>query len=149
MIGVFLASAALVAAPEYLTEVVSSPIEAVGTASEIAARGRRCIASSFGAGVAGGELIVSDSDNVIVARNASSYQDGLMRWQIRSRVTFEARDGRFRISQTGLERFNDQSGGWSPIGKWRGSGWQKAEASYSASAAALADCVTAAKADDW
>lgn len=149
MIGVLVASAALAAAPEYLTEVVSAPVETTGTASEIAARGRRCIASTFGSGVAGGELIVSDSDNVIVARNASSYMDGLLKWQIRARVTFEARDGRFRISQTALERFNDRGGGWSGIGKWRGAGWQKAEAAYASSAAALTECVTAEQADDW
>lgn len=149
MIGILVTSLALAAAPEYLTEVVSAPMETAGTASEIAARGRRCIASTFGSGVAGGELIISDADNIIVARNASSYMDGLLKWQIRSRVTFEARDGRFRISQTALERFNDQSGGWSVIGKWRGSGWQKAEAAYVSSAASLTECVTAEQADDW
>jgi len=31
-------------------------------------------------------------------------------WQPRCRFTFEARDGRFRISQTGTEMFNDIAG---------------------------------------
>lgn len=149
MIGLVGLIAVLMAPPEYLTEVVSEPVAVTGSASEIAGRGRRCMASTLGSGVAGGELILSDADGVIVARNSASYRDGLLHWEIRSRVTFEARDGRFRISQTALERFNDQSGGWSPIGKWRGSGWQKAEAAFVTSAASLADCVAKPASDDW
>jgi hypothetical protein len=99
--------------------------------------------------VAGGELIVSDADGVIVARSASTYRDGFLNWQIRSRLTFEAREGRYRISQTSLERFNDQSGGWSPIGKWRGSGWQKAEAAFALTSDAISACVQTGPQDDW
>ncbi|MEO7681100.1 MAG: hypothetical protein ABIS14_10495 [Sphingomonas sp.] len=78
---------------------------------------------------------------VIVARNVLSYPDGMMQWRIRSTFTFEARDGRFRIEQTNLERFNSTAGGWGPIGKWTFSGWKKAETAFAAAANAVAQCV--------
>jgi hypothetical protein len=63
---------------------------------------------------------------------------------------FRARDGRFRITQTGIEMFNDMGGGWQPIGKWTGSPWKKAEATFTACADAVAQCVIAgSKRADW
>jgi len=140
-------------APDYLTEVQSETYQTQGTAAEITARADRCIAQQLGSGAAGGELIISkDMDGgTIVARNALSYRDGLLTWQMRSRVTFEAREGRFRIGHTAIERFNDQSGGWSPVGKWRGSAWQKAESALVNVTVGIAECVMApARAtEDW
>jgi hypothetical protein len=46
--------------------------------------------------------------------------------------------------------FNDMAGGWGPIGKWFGSPWKKAEAAFTASADAVAQCVIAGpKKDVW
>lgn len=135
---------------DHLTEVVGPVVEREGAASDIAAAARRCVAENLGSGRSGGDLILSDADNTIIARNAVSYRDGLMTWQVRSRLTVEARDGRFRISQTSLERLNDASGGWSPIGKWRGSGWQKAEQAFADSARSVEDCIARSPtSDDW
>ena len=65
-------------------------------------------------------------------------------------LVLEARDGRFRIEQTNLERFNDRGGGWGGIGKWWGSGWKKAEQAYQASATVVAQCVmTGPTKDNW
>lgn len=148
--AVLAAGAAQARQREYLTDISGSPVTTEGGAAEIAAKGRRCIAETLGSGRAGGELIVSDSDNVIVARSVSTYSDRLVRWQIRSRLTFEARDGRFRIQQSGLERFNEMSGGWSPIGKWRGSGWERAQQAFEATADAIRSCVNSTtQNDDW
>ncbi|MGV3720614.1 MAG: hypothetical protein ACO1SX_06855, partial [Actinomycetota bacterium] len=85
------------------------------------------------------------------SRSAVEYRDGMLEWQMRSRLTLEAREGRFRLTHTSIERLNDQAGGWSPVGKWWGSGWQKAEAALKNISAAIADCITAAPAaqDDW
>jgi hypothetical protein len=83
----------------------------------------------------------------IVARNAID-QGELMRWQLHSRFTFTAREGRFRIEQTSLERFNQ--GRWGLIGKWAGSQWKNAEAAFKASANAVAQCVlTLPQRNDW
>lgn len=149
MLVIIAAIASLAQAREYLTEVASPVIETPGTASEIAGRGRQCIATTLGSGVAGGELILSDADNVIVARSSVEYSERFVPWKIRSRLAFEARDGRFRITQSSLERFNEYGGGWSPIGKWRGSGWQRAEQAFQETATALSACVTRQTTNDW
>lgn len=143
----------VLAAPDYLTEVRSDPITAEGSPPEIASRGEACMARLLGSGRVGGELIISrdHSAGIVVARNALTYQDGwILRWEMRSRVTLEARDGRFRITHTNIERLNEQAGGWTPVGKWRGSGWQKAEEALKGQTEQLAACITSAAAqDDW
>jgi hypothetical protein len=138
-------------AADYLTEVNSQVYQTPGTPKEIATRAQTCIAQNLRSGTVNAPQIVnSDLDNgVIVAQNALRF-GSLPEWQIRSRFTFEARDGRFRISQTGIEMFNDMGGGWGGIGKWWGSPWKKAEATFAAAADALARCViTGPKRDDW
>ena len=130
-------------AAEYLTTVTSEVYQAQGTAREIAQRAQTCIAQHLAPGTTDSQLIISsDIDNgLIVARNATTH-GSLPEFKIRSRFTFEAREGRFRIEQTGLERFSDiGSVGWGPIGKWWGSKWKNAEAAFAQSAASVAQCV--------
>lgn len=139
-------------AAEYLTEVTSEVYQTQGTTSEIAARARTCISQHLASGVTGGELIISaDLDAGIIVANSAIEYGSLPRWKIRSRFTLEARDGRFRIQQTNLERFNDQFNvGWNAIGKWAGSQWHGAETAFVASAATVAQCVrTETRRDDW
>lgn len=139
-------------AAEYLTSLTSDVFQAQGTPKAIATRASTCISQHLAPGTVNAQLIISsDLDNgTIVARSALTYPDGLLKWQVRSVFTFEARENRFRIEQTNLERFNDMSGGWSPIGKWTGSGWKKAEDAFAASANAVAQCVASgAKRDEW
>lgn len=139
------------AAAEYLTEVTSQVHQTPGTPKEIATRASTCIAQNLRPGTVNAQQIVSSDlgNGIIVAQNALRF-GSLPEWQIRSRFTFEAREGRFRISQTGLEMFNDMAGGWGPIGKWWGSPWKKAEATFAASAAGVAQCVMSGpKRDDW
>jgi hypothetical protein len=134
-------------ANEYLTSVASEVYQTTGTQREIATRASTCISQHLSGGTVDAQLIISsDLDGgTIVARNAID-QGGLMRWQLRSRFTVEARDGRFRIEQTALERFNQ--GRWGPIGKWTGSQWRSAEVAFKASADAVARCVTSSR-DNW
>ena len=70
-------------------------------------------------------------------------------WEIRSTFTFEAREGRFRITQTNLERFYDTGSGWGPIGKWWGSSWKSAEKTFTSASVAVAACVMSDKKEDW
>jgi len=127
---------------EYLTEVTSEVYQSLGTPRELATKAQTCISQLLRSGTTDAQIIInSDRDGgLIVARNAITYPDGLLQWQVRSTFTFEAREGRFRIVQTGLERFNDR---WAGIGKWTGSGWKKAEKAFAASAGKVADCVRA------
>lgn len=144
LIGIGLASRA--SAADYLIVVTSEVFQTTGTPKEIATRASTCISQNLAPGTTDSQLIISsDLDGgTIVARNALEY-GSLARWQIRSRFTLEARDSRFRIEQTNLERFNTNSltgaSAWGPIGKWAGSGWQKAEQMFAASAAKVAQCV--------
>lgn len=133
---------------DYLTEVTSDVYQTTGTPREIATRANACIAQHLASGTTNAQLVVSsDLDGgVIVARSAISYPDGLMQWQIRSTFTFEAREGRFRIAQTNLERFNRV---WGPIGKRTGSGW-KAQDAFTASASSVTQCVISGPSrTDW
>lgn len=127
-------------AADYLTEVTSEVMQTTGTPREIATRANTCISQNLAPGTTDSQLIItSDLDGgVVVARSAMTYPDGLLQWQVRSTFTLEAREGRFRIVQTNLERFNRV---WGPIGKWTGSGWKKAEEAFTSSAAKVAQCV--------
>lgn len=139
-------------AAEYLTSVTSEVYQTNGTPKEIATRAMTCMSQHLSPGTVDAQLVISsDLDGgIIVARSALEY-GSLPRWKVRSRFTFEARDGRFRIEQTNLERFSDQFNvGWGPIGKWTGSQWKKAEAAYVASASLVAQCVISGPSrSDW
>jgi hypothetical protein len=154
-IAVLAVTASPLAAAEYLTSVASEVYQTTGSPKEIATRASTCISQNLAQGSGEAPLIISsDLDGgVIVARNSIEY-GSLPRWKIRSRLTFEAREGRFRIEQTTLERFNTNSltgvEAWGPIGKWAGSGWKKAEEKFAASATAVAQCVISGpKRSDW
>lgn len=139
-------------AAEYMTSLTSEVYQVNGSPREIATRAMTCMSQHLAPGTVDAQLIISsDLDGgIIVARSALEY-GSLPRWKIRSRFTFEARDGRFRIEQTNLERFNDQFNvGWGPIGKWTGSQWKKAEQAFVTSASVVAQCVVSGpKSADW
>jgi hypothetical protein len=143
-------------AAEYLTSITGEVYQTAGTPREIATRAQTCISQNLTRGSSDDPLVISsDLDGgVVVARNSIEY-GSLPRWKIRSRFTFEARDGRFRIEQTSLERENANflTGveAWGPIGKWSGSRWQEVTARFEESARAVAQCVISAPArrDDW
>lgn len=151
-LAVAIAAATSAQAAEYLTEVASEVYQAEGSTREIATRAQTCMSQHLASGVTGGQLIINaDLDGGIIVANSAIEYGSLPRWKIRSRFTFEARDGRFRIQQTNLERFNDQFNvGWNAIGKWTGSQWREAETAFVASAATVAQCVqTGSRRDDW
>ncbi|KUO54673.1 MAG: hypothetical protein APF78_03880 [Sphingomonadales bacterium BRH_c3] len=142
-------------AAEYLTSVTSEVFQAQGSPREIAARANTCIAVHLSSGSADDPLIIStDLDGgMIVARNSIEY-GSLPRWKIRSRFTFEAREGRFRIEQTSLERFNTNmltgEDAWGRIGKWSGSRWKEVQRKFEESANTVAQCVINGSArEDW
>lgn len=140
------------ASAEYLTEVTSQVYPAPETPKQIATRAQTCIAQNLRPGnVNAPQIVTSDLDNGIIVAQSALETGSFPVWKLRSHFTFEAREGRFRITQTGLEWFNETgAGGWLGIGKWWGSPWKKAEAAYAASADAVARCVIAGpKRDDW
>lgn len=156
---VWLFAVAALAVPDYLTEVVSEPVATTGTPAEITARAQACAARTLNSGAAGGQVILSSdpASGLVVAANALEYRDGMVPWRIRSRLTIEAREGRFRIRHDAIERHNDQAFGaqvlgaspWAPVGKWWGSGWQKAETALKGVSDQIAACMQAPPAADW
>lgn len=140
-------------AAEYMGPITSEVYQTEGSTEQIARKANICISQRLAPGVANAPLIISSDlpNGVIVARSAIEYSDKMIAWKVRSTFTFEARENRFRIVQSNLERFNDQFNvGWHPIGKWSGSGWKKAEAAFVESADTIARCVvTPGSKDDW
>ena len=138
-------------AAEYLSEVKSEVYQTSGDQAAIARRAKGCFARKLAPGMQGGQLIVSDDGATIVANNVFDLAWGLgVRSPVRSKVTFEARDGRFRISHEAIEMFNDTGPiGWRPVGKWTGSPWKKVEGALQTVSSDVATCVQATKADDW
>ncbi len=143
-------------AAEYLMVITSEVYQAPGTPRALATRANTCIAQKLIKGSSDDPLIIStDLENgVIVARNSIEY-GSLPRWKIRSRFTFEAREGRFRVEQTNLERFNTSvlTGveSWGPIGKWTGSRWREVTIKFEESASTVANCVISGSGQqkDW
>lgn len=150
-IGAFaiVSAPAPLAAQEYLARIDSEVFQTTGSQAEIAARARTCIAQTLAPGVQGGQLVLSDDGATIVANNVMTYSAALIQWTVRSRIVFEAREGRFRIAHTNIERFVQGYGGWQGILKQRGSGWKAAETAFQTTSTALASCVQNAPADDW
>jgi hypothetical protein len=148
-----LVSLAIISAPalaeNLVTEVTSTVYQTSGTPREIAARASTCIAQNLRAGTTQAPLIVSsDLDGgVVVAQNELQFAAKANEWQIRSRFTFEARDSRFRITQTGLEMFSPIMREWRPF--YDGGVGTRAKEAFAASADTVAQCVIAGKRADW
>lgn len=145
---------AALAADNYLTEVVGAPVATQGTAAEIAARAEACLVRTLRSGE-GGRVILSRNaaSGVVVAANALTYHDGPAPYMLRSRVTVQAQNGRFRIRHDSIERRHDQSFGaiilrntpWRPVGKWWGSGWALAEAALTGVSQRITACTVVAR----
>lgn len=162
-------------------QIISGPFEATGTASEIANKGRACmiktlkndaitVRDSAPNGVAFGKLIdeqtnsntlpggevisVFDASTGLVIANSRAALPGMLSVEyLQSTVTLEARDGRFRITQTNIGRASSDSGGlenrgFQPVYIQAMSGHKKVVAALEQVAAKVAACVQA-PAEDW
>jgi hypothetical protein len=100
---------------QYLTSVQSPVVQMPGAHQAIAKRGQTCIAQILKPGLVNAPVIVSaDTESgIIVANNAFEYSGGGFLSAVfkgRSTVTLEARDSRFRITQSSIEAFHDAQG---------------------------------------
>lgn len=110
-------------------------------------------------GVAGGAVLVSvDPDQgVLVANSRVDYRvwGGTIARNARSTVTLLAKDGRFKIQHTNIETLQKSTGnlendGYTKQGKWKGAGWEKAEAALQDVSTKLAECIKQpASGADW
>lgn len=167
--------------PNYLDSIESAVIEASGTAQEITKRAMVCIprivrndeiaikdsATSLigplnmaekSRGVGGGSVIVtSDIESGTIVANSRVDFPGTMGIgrNARSVITFQAKDGRFRITHSAIETLQKDTGistnvGYTKQGKGWGSGWEKAQAALEGVTAKIAECVSnPAASTDW
>ena len=138
---------------QYLDRVESSVFETVGDHQSITKRAMICIAQIVKPGFVNAPTIVSSDieTGTIVANNSFRYSYGLLSPTARTTMTFQAKDGRFRIIHTGIEQFLDAQTGWTPIGTWTFSGGDSAREAIESISAALAKCVQTGPAanDNW
>ncbi len=161
---------------EYLEQVESDVQEANGTTQEITARAKTCIAqnvkntevrfgnSSSGGGAlgfmvqgrdadraAGGDVITSiDMEQGIITANGHVDYKGPMgvEFNVKSALTFMAKDGKFKIRHTNIEYLQKSSGsmhndGYDKVFKVWGTGWKKAEDALSPVSEKISQCVKA------
>lgn len=160
---------------EYLEQVESEVYQTNGSVQEISKRAKICIAQlvhndevrisdsaestgpfSFSSGpghssgVQGGSVIV-DADleaGTITANNRVDYSSKLLAHNVKSTMTFIAKEGRFRMRHTNIEYLQKSTGsmhntGYSRVGKWWGSGWKDAEEALQGISTKVAACVQA------
>lgn len=136
----------------YLTRVESPVMEASGDHQAITRRALTCIAQLLTPGVVDAPSVRSSDieAGTIVATNSFHYTYGLLQVTGRTTLTFEARDGPFRVTHTNIEQLLDANQGWRPIGTWRFSGGDAAKAAIEGVTARLAQCVQSAPSvDTW
>lgn len=170
---------------EYLEKVESDVFETKGTIAEITKKAKLCIAqnlrndsvritdsapsndtfpivSDFGSeghteSLEGGGLFIEvDIEGGTIIANSKVDQKGFMITRnIKSTFTLLAKEDRFKIRHTNIERVQKDSGtmrnrGYNPVGKWAGTGWKKTEKALQAVSLKVAECVQAdSGGDDW
>ncbi len=133
----------------YLDSVESPVFETNGNHQDLTKRAMTCIAQIVKPGfTTAPTIITSDPEaGTVVANNAFTYYYGPLlpvEYRARSTLTFQAKDGRFRIVHTSIEKFNDTAGlgiGWERIGTWRFSGGDEAKLAIDAISQSIATCV--------
>lgn len=114
-------------AAESLAEVTSEVYQADGmTKDQITSKAMQCIKSSGGNAAKSIEPAVDGDNAYAIVKTA--YSHALVAGTVRSRITVQAKDGRFRVVHTDIDNFNDFAKNYIPIYKSWGTGWQKAEA---------------------
>lgn len=174
-------SSAASAESEFLEKVESPVFEFPGTPSEIAGKAKTCMAQlvrndeirikdstagtdffaspgdGHSSGVTGGEVFVAEDlpGGLIVANSRIDYSSMLMKQSVQSTLTFQAKDGRFRFTNSNISRAAYSSGymhndGYKPVRTSWGAGHKDVEAALLEFSAKIADCIKApAAASDW
>lgn len=175
---------ALPAAAEskYLESVESPVVQVPGvSAKDLAARGRLCILKDVTYGdvvlrdesrvapysmpgsqagnttsSAGGDVLQSvDLDaGLVVARSRVPMSSMMMRYSVESTITFEAREGRFKITQSAIQMAMLETGyaandGFRPVLVQWGSPHKKVTETLQALATKIGECVATSESADW
>lgn len=142
-----------------LDRVESEVFQTTGDHQAITKRAVTCITQIIRPGFVDAPTITSSDieSGTIVANNGFTYEFGILggvEQTARSTLTFQAKDGRFRIVHTNIEQFAKgpwTSKGWSPIYVAWGTGGTEAKDALNRISNKVASCVTAAPSanDNW
>ena len=151
-------------AAEYLDTVQSSIFEAPFDHKVLSRRAAICLSQN--AGISGQTMQTDIDGGTVVGASLFSYSSGGIPWSVKSTLTFEAKDGRFRLTHSNLAQKQggpaipeswsilsgsvNQSaeGGWIRVGKWSFSGYKKVEGAAQAMSQRIATCVQSLH-SDW
>ena len=132
-------------------EVATSGSSASGFFGAMAGQGHNVNSS-----IAGGALIeLSDPANgQLIANSRADYRFMLLANSVKSRFILEAKEGRFRITQTNLESVQKNTGnmrndGYDMMIKRKGTGWDKALTATTDAEKKVVDCILSASNESW
>lgn len=151
---------------DFLDTIETEVFKTNGTAAEITARGKACMAEKLkndnpGSSAAQG-LFTYVGDDKLIANARFEYNYLLIRRSILAKYIFEAKEGRFRITTTdiGYKQVKDTTGfgfgasvdsgsGHSRLAKVWGTGYEEAESQILALDTKIAECVMSDKKSNW
>lgn len=132
-------------------EVSTSGSSASGFFGAIAGQGHNVNSS-----VAGGSVIeLSDPENgLLTANSRADFKFMLISFSVRSRFVVEAKEGRYRITQSSLESLQTNTGsmrnsGYSQLIRRKGTGWDKALAAATEAEKKVVDCMAGGPDESW
>lgn len=152
-------------AADYLETVVSPVFETKGDRAALAKFAASCLAQN--AGLAGPTIQTDVEGGTVVGPILFPYSSAGVPWSVRSTLTVDVKDGRFRITTANFTHkqggpavasswsiFNgsvDQAteGGWTRVFKGRFGGSEKVESEAQALSKRIAGCVQAKAEDNW
>lgn len=165
-----------------ISAMVSEPVKAEGTASEIIVRAQACVAKNVrnesieisGSNSASflGSLASQTSDHrqrieagpmielaqpesgLLIANSRSDYTAMMMGYNVRTKLTIEAKDGRFRITAGDLQSLAKSAGtasnkGYREIIKQWGMGWEPAITAVKNTTDKITACIVEKPGGDW
>lgn len=136
----FLAVPASANATEYLTEVVSDVQQAEGmSADQIVQRGLQCIKSTGGNSATYVDPAIDGTTAYAIVKTA--YTSMMIENIIRSRLSVIAKDGRFKVTHSDIESYNEIARGYIQIQKRWGTGWEKTQSALQERSSLVADCI--------
>lgn len=152
-------------AAEYVDSIQSPVLEAAGDKAALTRRAATCLAQNGGGA---GQAIQTDTDGgTTVAPMLFPYRDAGIPWSVRSTLTVEAKDGRFRMTHTNLTHMQggpaSQRGWsifdgstnhssereWARVGKWRFSGGERVETAAQELSQKIAACIQKTPIENW
>ena len=155
MVIALAAPSSVFAETKYLERIESPVYETAGDHQAITKRGIICVTQILRPGIINAPTITSSDVDIglIVSNNAFTISNFLYSENVRTTLTFEAKDGRFRITHGNIEYFQDIKGitaDWKRPWIGKGSNAAKIEATAQSISENIAKCVMeATKKSDW